>query len=89
METSTLEEIMSNYTEADLPVSIDHEEMVTLGDGTTIRFETNGEAKDIYVGDAFTATTQLFPECDYIVESSGKSFQVKAEFEDRITVSKL
>jgi len=80
---------MSNYTEADLPVSIDHAERVTLGDGTTIRFETNGEAKDIYVGDAFTPTTQLFPECDYVVASCGHSFQVKAEFEDRVTVSKL
>ncbi len=47
---------MSNFTEADLPVSINHEEMVTLSDGTTIRFETNGEAKDLYVGDAFTPT---------------------------------
>jgi hypothetical protein len=89
VETSTLEETMSNYTEADLPVSIDHEEMVTLSDGTTIRFETNGEAKDVYVGNAFTPTAQLFPECDYLVESCGNSFQVKAEFEDRITVSKL
>jgi len=78
---------MSNYTEADLPVSINHEEMVTLGDGTTIRFETNGEAKDIYVGDAFNANTQLFPGCDYLVEANGKTFKVLAEFEDVITVS--
>jgi hypothetical protein len=83
-----MEETMSNFTEADLPVSIDHEEMVTLGDGTTIRFETNAEAKDLYVGDAFTPTTQLFPGCDYTVEACGKSFTVTAEFEDRITVSK-
>ncbi|MGE4535827.1 hypothetical protein K9F62_18620 [Desulfovibrio sp. JY] len=80
---------MSEFTEADLPVSIDHEQMVTLGDGTTIRFETNGEAKDLYVGDAFTPTTQLFPGCDYCVESEGKTFKVMAEFEDVITVSKV
>ena len=42
-----------NFTEADLPVEINHEQMVTLADGTSIRFETNGEAKDVYVGDAF------------------------------------
>lgn len=78
---------MSNYTEADLPVSIDHEQMVTLSDGTTIRFETNGEAKDIYVGDSFTANTQLFPGNDFFVEAGGKSFKVTAEFEDVITVS--
>ena len=80
---------MSNFTEADLPVSIDHEEMVTLDDGTTIRFETNAEAKDLYVGDAFTPTTQLFPGCDYTVETGGKTFTVTAEFEDRITVSRV
>jgi hypothetical protein len=79
---------MSEFTEADLPVRIDHEQMVMLEDGTTIRFETNGEAKDVYVGDAFMPTTQLFPGCDYCVESGGKTFKVTAEFEDVITVSK-
>ena len=78
---------MSNFTEADLPVSIDHEQMVTLGDGTTIRFETNGEAKDVYIGDAFTATTQLFPGNDFFVDAGGKTFKVTAEFEDVVTVS--
>ena len=78
---------MSNFTEAELPVSIDHEQMVTLNDGTTIRFETNGEAKDVYVGDAFCANVQLFPGNDYFVEAGGKSFKVTAEFEDVITVS--
>ncbi|WP_300157845.1 hypothetical protein [Solidesulfovibrio sp.] len=78
---------MSNFSEADLPVSIDHEEMVTLGDGTTIRFETNAEAKDLYVGDAFTPTTQLFPGCDFFVDACGKRFKIVSEFEDKITVS--
>jgi len=80
---------MSNFTESDLPVSINHEEMVTLGDGTTIRFETNGEAKDLYVGDAFNPTTQMFPGNDFIVNAGNKSFKVMAEFEDVITVSKV
>ena len=62
--------------------------MVTLGDGTTIRFETNGEAKDVYVGDAFNPSIQLFPGNDFVVETDGKSFTVTAEFEDVITVSK-
>lgn len=78
---------MSNFTEAELPVTIDHEQMVTLADGTTIRFETNAEAKDLYVGDAFTPTIQLFPGNDFVVESGGKSFKIVAEFEDSITVS--
>lgn len=79
---------MSDYTEADLPVTIDHEEMVTLDDGTTIRFETNAEAKDLYVGDAFTPTVQLFPGNDFFVDSDGKHFKVTAEFDDKVTVSK-
>ena len=78
---------MSDITEAELPASIHHEQMVVLDDGTTIRFETNGEAKDIYVGDAFCANVQLFPGNDYFVEAGGKSFKVTAEFEDVITVS--
>ena len=79
---------MSYFTEADLPVSIDHEEMVTLEDGTTIRFETNGEAKDLYVGDSFTPTIQLFPGGDFFVDSGDKHFKIVAEFDDKVTVSK-
>ncbi|WP_428569093.1 MAG: hypothetical protein ACP59X_10520 [Solidesulfovibrio sp. DCME] len=79
---------MSNFTEADLPVTFHHEEMVTLDDGTTIRFETNAEAKDLYVGDAFTPTIQLFPGNDFFVDSGGKRFKVTAEFDDKVTVSK-
>ena len=44
---------------------------------------------DLYVGDAFTPTTQLFPGNDYTVEAGGKAFKVMAEFEDVITVSKI
>jgi hypothetical protein len=80
---------MSDVTEADLPASIHHEQMVILDDGTTIRFETNGEAKDVYVGDAFDVTVQLFPGCDYVVETGGKSFKLLAEFEDFLTVSRV
>ena len=47
-----------SYTEADLPVEIHHEDLVTLADGTTVRFETNAEAKDLYIGDAFTPNEQ-------------------------------
>jgi hypothetical protein len=77
-----------NFTEADLPVDIDHEQMVTLADGTAIRFETNGEAKDVYVGDAFNPTVQLFPDCDYIVETPHGMFKVTAQFTDTVRVQK-
>jgi hypothetical protein len=80
---------MSDFTEADLPVTFHHEQMVVLGDGTTIRFETNGEAKDVYVGDAFDVTVQLFPGCDHVIVAGGKSFKLVAEFEDLLTISKV
>jgi hypothetical protein len=78
-----------NFTEADLPIEINHEQMVTLGDGTTIRFETNGEAKDVYVGDAFDPSVQLFPDCDYLVETSGGTFKATAMFTDTLRVEKV
>ena len=78
---------MSNFTEADLPCRIDHEQMVTFGDGTTVRFETNGEAKDVYLGDAFMPNCQLFPGNEFDFEVCGKPYKVTAEFEDVITVS--
>jgi len=77
-----------NFTEADLPVEINHEQMVTLADGTSIRFETNGEAKDVYVGDAFNPTVQLFPDCDHLVDTPHGQFKVTAMFTDTVMVQK-
>lgn len=77
-----------NFSEQDLPVSIDHEQMVTLEDGTTVRFETNGEAKDVYLGDAFMPNTQLFPGNEFHFQAGGKEFKVTAEFNDVVTVSR-
>lgn len=79
---------MSSFTEADLPVSIDHEEWVTLSGGTTVRFETNGEAKDIYLHGEFTPVIQLFPDCEYCFEDNGKPYRLRAMFEDRLVVER-
>lgn len=78
-----------NYSENELPRQINHEQMVTLNDGTVVRFETNGEAKDVFLGDAFNPNIQLFPGNEFEFEAGGKKFKVTAEFSDVVTVSKV
>ncbi len=77
-----------SYTEADLPVEIHHEDLVTLADGTTVRFETNAEAKDLYIGDAFTPNEQLFPGNEYVFQAGGATYKCTATFEDKVRVEK-
>ena len=76
------------YTDSDLPVVLKHGEMFTAADGTTIRFESNGEAKDVMVGDAYAPETTLFPDCDHVVETSRGSYKCTARFEDAMEISK-
>ncbi len=77
------------FTEAELPVEIHHEDLVTLADGTTVRFETNAEAKDIYIGDAFTPNIQLFPGTEFEFQAGGADYKCTATFEDNVRVEKL
>ena len=79
---------MSNYTEADLPVDVGHGEMVTLADGTTVRFESNGEAKNIMVNDGFEPACTLFPGNDFTVETAQGNYVVTCEFGDIMHVKK-
>lgn len=77
---------MSEYKESDLPVAINHEEFVTLPGGACVRFESNGEAKDVFIRGEFSPVVQLFPDCDYEFEDGGKKYRVKATFEDKLLV---
>jgi len=79
---------MSNFTEADLPVDVHHGELVTLADGTTIRFESNGEAKNIMVNDGFEPATTLFPGNEFSVETDQGDYTVTCEFGDCMHVKK-
>lgn len=79
---------MSNFTEADLPVDVHHGEMIQVADGTTIRFESNGEAKDIMVNDGFEPAITLFPGNEYTVETSQGNYCVTCEFGDIMHVKK-
>lgn len=79
---------MSTYSEADLPVDVHHGELVTLGDGTTVRFESNGEAKDVMVNDGFEPAVTLFPGNEFLVETSGGNYKVTCEFGDIMHIAK-
>ncbi len=80
---------MSAFTEADLPVDVHHGEMVTLADGTTVRFESNGEAKNVMVNDGFEPACVLFPGNDFTVQASGCNYKVTCEFGDAMRLEKL
>ncbi|MGE4504274.1 MAG: hypothetical protein AB7D51_02925 [Desulfovibrionaceae bacterium] len=78
---------MSDYLQKDIPLALHHGEILTLDDGTTVRFESNGEAKDIMINDSFSPATTLFPACDFVVQASGKSFKLTATFDDCVEVA--
>ena len=80
---------MSQFTESDLPVDVHHGEMLTTADGTTIRFESNGEAKNIMVNDGFEAACTLFPGNDFLVETSQGNYKLTCEFGDAMHVEKV
>ncbi len=78
---------MSAYTQKDIPFTLKHGEILTFDDGTTVRFESNGEAKDIMVNDDFAPAITLFPANDYMLAAGGKNFKLTALFEDALEVS--
>lgn len=77
------------FTETDLPVTLHHGELLTLADGTTVRFESNGEAKDVMINDSFQPAVTLFPANDFIHETSGNKYKMTATFEDALEIVKL
>lgn len=79
---------MTSYSEVDLPVEVGHGEMITLADGTTVRFESNGEAKNIMVNDGFEPAVTLFPGNTYVVETNQGDYSVTCEFGDCMKVEK-
>lgn len=66
------------YTEAQLPVVVKENETLVLDDGTTVRFEEAAGARDIMIGEEFTARCQLFPGNSYPLDNAGKSYLLTA-----------
>lgn len=79
---------MSTFTETDLPVDVHHGEIVTTADGTTVRFESNGEAKNVMVNDGFEPATTLFPGNEFTLETGQGNYKVTCEFGDCMRVEK-
>lgn len=79
---------MSTYSESDLPVEVHHGELIKVADGTTIRFESNGEAKDIMINDGFEPAVTLFPGNEFLVQTSQGDYCVTCEFGDVMRVEK-
>ncbi|GEM_PF-406240 len=79
---------MSQYSENDLPLEFHHGEILILSDGTTIRFESNGEAKDVMINDSFSPATTLFPGNQFCFDAHGDKFCMTCTFDDSVTIAK-
>ena len=77
---------MSDHTQNEIPCSICHGEMMVFDDGQRVRFESNGEAKDVFFGDEWTASVQLFPANAHEFEAGGKKIRITAQFEDELDI---
>ena len=66
------------YKESDLPVTLKETETLTLDDGTVVRFEESGGARDVMINDEWSPRVTLFPTADYILECGGQSYKLVA-----------
>ncbi|TVM16016.1 hypothetical protein DPQ33_13720 [Oceanidesulfovibrio indonesiensis] len=77
------------YTEANIPVEIKHGEYLNFEDGSYLYWESNGEAKNVFLGSGFEPDTEIFPGNSWEFSKSGKQFRLTAKFEDALLVEKL
>lgn len=77
---------MAEYTQSDLPVRIHPDDLVRFDDGSTVRYETSGEAKDIMLNDDFNAACQLFPGNDFVISAGGKDFRISTGYDENCLV---
>lgn len=80
---------MAEYSQKDLPVRMHSEDLLRLDSGTTIRFDVNGEGKDIMLNDDFGAACELYPGNEFIVSSSGRDFRLSTDFEETVLVEAI
>lgn len=76
-----------SHTEADLPAVIHEAEFVILADGTQVRYEESGGARDVFVNDEWTARATLFPGSDYSFDAGGATYLLTAT-DDGLRVEK-
>ncbi|WP_285908017.1 hypothetical protein [Pseudodesulfovibrio pelocollis] len=80
---------MSSFTETDLPLELNDGEIVTLADGTSVRFESSGEAKDIMINDGFSPAATLFPGNEHVFEAGGNTYRLSCEFGNAMKIERV
>ncbi|MFH1915595.1 MAG: hypothetical protein ABIK45_15130 [Pseudomonadota bacterium] len=80
---------MSSFTETDLPLQLNDGEIVTLSDGTSVRFESSGEAKDIMINDGFSPAATLFPGNEHVFEAGGNTYRLSCEFDNSMKIERV
>lgn len=78
-----------SYSQSDLPVRLHDGEILILEDGTELRWESNGEAKAVFLGDSFEPALELFPGQDATIQAGGLQLKLTAFFEDALEVREL
>lgn len=67
------------FTYKDLPVVLRETELLTLKDGTQLRFESNGGALEVFVNDEWTARASLFQGMNYNLIISDEQIHLISE----------
>jgi hypothetical protein len=84
----TLMEESMQYAEKDLPVRLADGEILVLDNGSEIRWESNGEAKAVFVGDSFEPNFELFPGMEESLTVEGRTYVLTAFFENALEVKR-
>ena len=67
-----------DYQESDLPVILREGDMVKLEDGTVVRFDESGGARDVMINDEWSARCTLFPTMDYELAAGSGTYRLTA-----------
>lgn len=67
------------YADADLPVVLHEAEFIVLSDGTQIRFEESGGARDVFINDEWSPRIQLYPSMEYTLETGAGNYLLVAD----------
>ncbi|MCT4536254.1 hypothetical protein [Halodesulfovibrio sp.] len=67
------------FTCKDLPLVLRETELLTLDDGTQVRFESNGGACDVFVNDEWTSRASLFQGMAHDLEATDQHVKLISE----------
>ena len=67
------------FTHKDLPMVLRETELLTLNDGTQLRYESNGGAHDVFVNDEWSARASLFQGMAHDMETNSGLVRLTSE----------